>query len=143
MLRPTSSLESIRLGLGGDALGTRLVPALSRYLWGPGLRRRGLEKSEHRQHQGSLVHPLGLRASGNQARSLSQRTRGLVHLWGLTVGQSSLHRRVRVDVLGHSTQRLTNKKKSRRKHTRDEHTFLNVGSGSSDGDLMEESKQKF
>jgi hypothetical protein len=42
--------------------GTRLVLALRMYLQGPGLRQHGLEKSEHHQHQGSLVHPLGFRA---------------------------------------------------------------------------------
>jgi hypothetical protein len=42
--------------------------------------------------------------------SLRLRTCGLVHLWGLTVGRSTFHRGVQVDVLGHSTQRLTNQK---------------------------------
>jgi hypothetical protein len=47
--------------------GTRLVPALGKYLQGPSPWRHGLEKLEHHQHQGSLVHPLGLRASGDLA----------------------------------------------------------------------------
>jgi hypothetical protein len=68
MLRPTSSPEKMRLGPGGDALGdsvgfdTEEVPARSRprVAWDGEVRAR--------QHQGSLVHPLGLRASGNLAQ---------------------------------------------------------------------------
>jgi hypothetical protein len=67
MLRLTSSPESIGLGLGGDALGTKLVLALRKYLQCTGLRRHRLEMLEHHRHRRSLMHPLGLRASGDLA----------------------------------------------------------------------------
>jgi hypothetical protein len=47
--------------------GIHLVLALRRYPQGPGLGRHGLEKSKHRQHQGSLMHLLGSRALRNFA----------------------------------------------------------------------------
>jgi hypothetical protein len=49
--------------LGETFWGTQLVLALRRHPQGPDSGRQGLEKSEHRLHQGSLVHLLGLRAS--------------------------------------------------------------------------------
>jgi hypothetical protein len=55
-------------GLGEMLWGTRLVPPLRRRPQGPGPGRHGLETSEHHQHQGSLAHLMGLRASGNLAR---------------------------------------------------------------------------
>jgi hypothetical protein len=55
------SPESIELG----AWGTQLVPALRKYRHGPSLRQQGLKKLEHHRHQRSLMHPLGLRASGD------------------------------------------------------------------------------
>jgi hypothetical protein len=63
MLRPTSSPESMRHG----AWRTRLVLALRRHMLGPGLGWHELEKLEHRQRQGSLVHPLGSGALWNLA----------------------------------------------------------------------------
>jgi hypothetical protein len=67
------------------------------------LRRHGLEKAEHHKHKGSHVHPLGLRALGVLAQFCQLEDSGLVHLWGLTADQSTLCRRVRVDILGHSS----------------------------------------
>jgi hypothetical protein len=60
MLRPTSSPESMRLGLGGDTLGDTVGSDPEEVSAGPGLRRRGLKKSEHCRHQGSHAHLLGL-----------------------------------------------------------------------------------
>jgi hypothetical protein len=90
--------------------GTQLVPALRRHPQGLGSGWHGLDKLKHYLHQGSLVHLLGLRLQGIWHSSLSLRTHGLIHLRGLAASQSSLHRGVRVDVVGHSTQRLTNEK---------------------------------
>jgi hypothetical protein len=70
----------------------------------------GLEKSKHHQHQGSLVHRLGLRALSNLARFSQLEESGLVHLRGLATSRSTLHRGVWVDVQGHSAQRLMHQK---------------------------------
>jgi hypothetical protein len=54
-------------GLGEMLWGTRLAPALRRCLQGLGPGWHGLEKLEHRQHQGSDAHLLGLTALGDQS----------------------------------------------------------------------------
>jgi hypothetical protein len=51
-------------GLGEMLRRTWLAPSLRDYPQGFGLRWHGLRKVEHHRHQGSLVHPLGLGASG-------------------------------------------------------------------------------
>jgi hypothetical protein len=71
-----------------------------------GLRRQGLEKAEHHRHQVCILWAWGLR--GFWCSFLSWRTQGLVHLWGRAANWSTLCRSVRVDILGHSTQRFMN-----------------------------------
>jgi hypothetical protein len=78
MLVPTGSPESIELG----AWGTRLVPALRKYRHGPSLRQQGLKKLEHHRHQRSLMHPLGLRASGDLVYFSQLEDSGVCPPWG-------------------------------------------------------------
>jgi hypothetical protein len=55
---------------------------------------------------GELFVSFGL--GGFEGSSIVFSAWGLVHVWGLAADWSTLGRRVRVDILGHSAQRFTN-----------------------------------
>jgi hypothetical protein len=70
---------------------------------------------------------------------LSQKTRGLVHLWGLATVRNNLGRGNWVNILGHSARRFMITKCTTMKNARNGVTCSIEGLGFLSGELMEES----